>query len=145
MKNSLAVATLVALFTMSAPALVGGADAASDAERAKQQTLLLPDLQKAAAAAARFKNETIEIKSTSHQIAIAVVNSKLNDGVRTDRSAEASNIVSAIAKAIAGKPEFADVVIIHVDYVKRMGNASTVIQGIDFNKAPDGAFQLHLT
>jgi len=51
--------------------------------------------------------------------------------------------VSAIAKAIAGKPEFAQVVIIHVDYVKQAGNKATVVQGIDFNKAPDGAFALH--
>jgi hypothetical protein len=66
MKNALAVATLVALFTMSAPALVGGADAASDVERAKQQTLIIPDLQKAADAAARFKNESV--KQSPHHI-----------------------------------------------------------------------------
>ena len=73
------------------------------------------------------------------------VNSKLNDGATAERTAEASTIASACAKAIAGRSEFATIVIIHVDYVKRLGNTSTVIQGIDFNKAPDGAFRLHLT
>ena len=45
----------------------------------------------------------------------------------------------------ASDTEFAAVVIIHVDYVRRAGNSSTVIEGIDFNRAPDGSFKLHLT
>jgi len=145
MKNTLAVATLVTLVTLSTPVLVWGGDIASDTERAKQQTIVIPTLQKTAAAAAGYKNTSIEVKSTAHQITITVVNSKLNSGARTDRNTEASTIASAIATAIAGRSEFAEVMIIHVDYVKRLGNASTIIQGIDFNKAPDGAFRLHLT
>ena len=145
MKNALAVSTLITLVTVSTPVLVWGADIASDAERAKRQVAVLPTLQEAAAAAGGYKTTSIEVKSTAHQITITVVNSKLNDAANAERSAEASTIASACAKAIAGKSEFAGVVIMHVDYVKRLGNSSTVIQGIDFAKAPDGAFRLHLT
>jgi hypothetical protein len=145
MKNTLAVTALVALVIVSTPVLVWGADIASDTERAKRQAAVFPMLQEAAAAATGYKKTSIEVKSTAHQVTIAVVNSKLNDGSTTERTAEASTIASACAKTIAGKSEFATVVIIHVDYVGRLGNNSTLIQGIDFNKAPDGSFKLHLT
>ena len=79
------------------------------------------------------------------EITITVVNSELNDAAKATRTAEASTIASTCAKVISGKSEFAAVVIVHVDYVKRLGNSSTVIDGIDFNKAPDGAFRLHIT
>ena len=145
MKNAWAVTALVALVTVSTPALVWGADTASDAERAKRQAAVSPTLQEAAAAATGYKKTSIEVKSTAHQVTIAVVNSKLNDGSTTERTAEASTIASACARTIAGKSEFAAVVIIHVDYVKRLGSTSTVVEGIDFNRAPDGSFKLHLT
>ena len=102
-------------------------------------------MQEAVAAAAGYKKTGIEVKSTAHQVTIAVVNSKLNDGSTTERAAEASAIAFACAKTIAGKSEFARVVIIHVDYVNRVGNDSTLVEGIDFNKAPDGSFKLHLS
>jgi hypothetical protein len=131
MKNTLAaVATLVTLVAVSMPVLVSGGDIASDTERVKQQEGAIPDLQKAGATAAGYKNSSIEVKSTAHQITITVVNSKLNGKMTTDRNAEASTIASAVAKAIAGKSEFAAVVMIHVDYVRRVGNNSTVIHAI---------------
>ena len=145
MKHTLAVTALIALVTASTPVLVWSADSASDAERAKRQAAVSPTLHEAVAAATGYKKTSIEVKSTAHQVTIAVVNSKLIDGSTTERTAEASKIASACAKTIAGKSEFATVVIIHVDYVKRLGSSSTVVEGIDFNKAPDGSFKLHLT
>jgi hypothetical protein len=145
MKNTLAVTALITVVTVSTPFLVRGADSASDAEQAKRQAAMFPTLQEAAASAAGYKKTSIEVKSTAHQITIEVVNSKLNNGSTTERTAEASTIASACAKATAGKSEFAAVVIIHVDYVKRLGSNSTLVEGIDFNKAPDGSFKLHLT
>ena len=144
-KNALAVTALIALVAASAPALVWSADSASDAEQAKRQVPIFPAVQEAVAAAAGYKKTGIEAKSTAHQVTIAVVNSKLNDGSTTERAAEASAIAFACAKTIAGKSEFARVVIIHVDYVNRVGNDSTLVEGIDFNKAPDGSFKLHLS
>jgi hypothetical protein len=93
----------------------------------KRQAAVHRTLQEAAAAAAGDKKSGIEVKSTAHQITITVVNSKLNDGVTAERTAEASTIASACAKAIAGSSEFATIVIIHVDYVKRLGNKSTAM------------------
>ena len=143
MKSTLVVATFVAMVIVGTPVLVWGGDISADAALVKRQAIAIPGLQKAAATAARDKNAIIEVQSLAHQITVTVVNSKQNDGTSAVRFAEASTIVSAVAKAIAAKPEFSQVVIMHVDYVKRQGNASTVVQGIDFNKAPGGTFQLH--
>lgn len=133
------------LITLSAPAPVAAAEVASDQEQAKQQALVLPKLQQAATAAARHKNTGIEVKSAAHQITVTVANSKLNEAATTERNAEATALATAIEKAIAGRREFAEVLIIHVDYVKKVGSSSTVIQSLDFNKTAGGAFQLHLT
>jgi hypothetical protein len=127
MNNKLAVTALVTFVTVSTPLLIWGADIASDTELVKRQAAVHRTLQEAAAAAAGDKKSGIEVKSTAHQITITVVNSKLNDGVTAERTAEASTIASACAKAIAGSSEFATIVIIHVDYVKRLGNKSTAM------------------
>ena len=136
---------MITLVTVSSSSLVWSADSTSDAEQAKRQVAVVPALQEAAASATGHQKASIEVKSTAHQITIVVVNGKLNDGSTTERTAEASKIATACANVIAGKPDFAAVVIIHVDYVKRLGNKSTVVEGVDFNKAPDGSFKLHLT
>ena len=145
MKNTIAITALITLLTVSTPALVWGADSVSDAEQAKRQVAVVPALQEAAASATGHQKVSIEVKPTAHQITIVVVNGKLNDGSTTERTAEASKIATACVNVITGKPDFAAVVIIHVDYVKRVGNRSTVVQGVDFNKTPDGSFKLHLT
>ncbi len=145
MKNPMAITALITLVTVSTPALVCGADSMSDAEQAKRQVAVVPALQEAAASATGYQKASIEVKSTAHQITIIVVNGKLNDGSTTERTAEASKIATACVNVITGKPDFAAVVIIRVDYVKRVGNRSTVVEGVDFNKAPDGSFKLHLT
>jgi hypothetical protein len=144
-KNTLLSVSLATLTMLSTPLLAWGGDAAADAVQAKQQASAIPDLQQAAAAAAGSQNPSIEVKSAAHQITITVVNSKLNDGAKTDRHAEASKIADAVAKTIVGKPEFAQVMMIHVDYVKRVGHRTSVIQSVDFSKAADGAFQFHQT
>lgn len=144
MKSRLAIAALITL-AVSSPFLVWGADIASDTERAKRQVAMLPTLQETVATATGHKKSSIEVKSSAHQVTIAVVNSDLNDSSTAQRTADASNIASACGKLFAGNADFATVVIIHVDYVKRVGNKSTVVEGVDFNKAPNGSFKLHLT
>jgi hypothetical protein len=59
--------------------------------------------------------------------------------------AEATKMVSAIARAIADKPGFSQLPVIHVDYVKRQGSALKAVQGIDFFQSPAGVFLLHKT
>src|SRR6478672_8041142 len=79
MKNAPAVTALIALITASTPALAWSADSASDAEQAKRQAPIYPAVQEAAATAAGYKEASIEVKSTAHQVTIAVVNIKLNE------------------------------------------------------------------
>jgi hypothetical protein len=144
MKNSLAVATFVSMaISIVTPAWC--ADNASDAAQVKRQSVVIPKLKQAAAKAAGYESKSIEVKTTAHQVTIAVINSKLNGGVAADREAQASTIASAIEKEIAGKAEFGQVVVIHVDYVKRPGKSATAIQGFDFFKSPTGSFVLHRT
>ncbi len=145
MKNTFAVASFVALGAVISPASAWCADIAGDTAQVRQQAVAIPSLQQAAANAAGYKPADIEVKPMAHQITITVINSKLNSGVAGDRKAEASKIVPAIEKAIAGKPEFGQILMIHVDYVTRQGNRSKIIQGFDFNKTPAGAFVLHQT
>jgi flagellar biosynthesis/type III secretory pathway protein FliH len=144
-KKVLAISALIAMAGALSAAPAWGADVASDAAQAKRQATVIPDLQKAAANAAGYKTSEVQVNSTAHQVTIKVVDSKLNGAGAADRNAEASKIASAVAKAIAGKPDFAQVMTIHVDYLKQAGNSTAVVQGIDFNKTPDGAFTLHRT
>jgi hypothetical protein len=144
-KNVLLSVSLATLALLSAQLPAAAADAATDAEQVKQQAMFIPDLQRSAASAAGYQVQSIEVMPAAHQITISVIDSKLNDGAKTDRHAEAAKIADAAARAIAGKPEFAQVMVIHVDYVKRSGSKSSMVQSIDFNKAADGTFQFHQT
>jgi hypothetical protein len=69
----------------------------------------------------------------------------LNSGVAKDREAEATTMVASFAQSIGDKAEFAQVEVIHVDYVKRPGNGKKSIQRLDFYKSPAGAFVAHKT
>ena len=122
-----------------------GADTAADAAQVKLQASSAADLRNSAAGAVGHKPSNIEVKSTAHQITITVVNSKLNSGVAADRTGAVSKIVSAIERAIAGKTEFGQVMVTHVDYVKRLESRTSLVQGFDFYKTPAGSFVLHKT
>lgn len=87
----------------------------------------------------------LEIKSTARQITINVVNSKLNAGLPTGRSNEASKIIQGLEKSIAGRARAGQVLMMHLDYVSRHRTKPKIIQGFDFNKSPSGAFVPHTT
>ena len=135
------VATMV--LVGSVPAFA--ADAAADVAQVATQEASIPALQQSAATTAAYEATDIEIKSTAHQITITVVNSKLNAGLPAARSDEASTIIQALEKSIAGKVEFGQVMMMHLDYVSRQGTKSKIIQGLDFNKSPSGSFVQHTT
>jgi hypothetical protein len=122
---------------------VWSADVASDAALLQRQTSFLSSLQTAVASAAAGDSKNVDVKSTAHQLIVTLLDSTLNDGAMANREAQAANIVASLATAIANKPDFAQVVIIHVDYVKRTGNAAKIVQAIDFYKSPAGAFYAH--
>jgi hypothetical protein len=143
MKSAFAVAVLLMLAVASHPMSVWGADVASDSEQVKRQAVLIPNLQQAAAGAGGYDSASIKVKSTAHQVTIEVINSKLNSASSADRNAEASAIASAIGKAIDGKPEFAAVVTVHIDYVTGSGSTAKLVQGLVFNKSSGGTFKPH--
>lgn len=145
MKNIRSIVGLVATSALVSSVPAFAADVAADAAQVATQATSIPALQQSAATAAGYKAADLEVKSTAHQITITVVNSKLNAGLPVGRSNEASKILQALAKSIAGKAEFGQVMIVHLDYVSRQGTASKIIQGFDFNKSPSGAFVLHTT
>lgn len=121
------------------------ADVADDAAQVAMQAASIPALMQSAATAAGYKVTDLEVKSTTHQITITVVNSKLNAGQPAGRRDEASKIMQTVEKSIAGKVEFGQVMMMHLDYVRRQGTESKIIQGFDFNKSPSGFFVPHTT
>lgn len=145
MKNIRSIVGLLVTIALAGSVPAFAADVAADAAQVAKQADAITSLQQSAAAAAGYKTTDLEIKSTAHQITITVVNSQLNDGTPAGRSSEALTIMQAVEASIAGKAEFGQVMVMHVNYVSRQGSDSKVIQGFDFNKSPSGAFVPHST
>ena len=145
MKNIRLIVSLLASAAWLGSAPAGAADMATDAAQVATQGAAIPGIQEAVAAAAGYQSSDIEIHSTAHQITLTVVNSKLYDAPPAGRSSEALKMIQALEKSIAGQPEFAQVMMVHVDYLSRHGAESKTVQGFDFNKAPSGSFVLHTT
>jgi hypothetical protein len=145
MKNMLIVASMVGLVSIFNSSPTWSADTMSDLEVVKRQSPVLPALQRAASTAAGYKGKEVEVKSTTHQVTIVVINSRLNGESAANREAEASRIVSAVEKELERLPDFAQVAVIHVDYFKRSGSNAKSVQAFDFYKSPAGAFVVHRT
>jgi lipopolysaccharide biosynthesis regulator YciM len=138
------VASLWCTLAMLTPSgLAWSADTALETEQVKQQSIVLPNIKREVANATGNDAKMFDISSTPHQVTITVVNSKLNDAPRAGREAEASTMASTLARAISEKAPFAQVMVIHVDYVKRTGNQDKAIQRLDFHKSPAGIFVPH--
>ena len=145
MKTNLRLLALLACsLTLNTPT-VWSATTAQDAAQVKLQASSMAEIKALAAAAAGYKAKDVEISATAHQLTLTIINSKRNTAVISKRETEATKMVSAIARAIADKPEFSQLPVIHVDYVKRQGSALKEVQGIDFFQSPTGVFVLHKT
>lgn len=138
------LALLACSLTLNTPS-IWSATTAQDAAQVKLQTSSMAEIKALAAATAGYSARDVEISATSHQMTLTVINSKLNAAAVSQREAEATRMVSAIARAIADKPEFSHLPVIHVDYVKRQGSTLKAVQGIDFFQSPAGVFVLHKT
>ena len=90
------------------------ADTASDAAQVKLQASSIAEIKALAEAAGGYKAKDVEFRSTAHQITITIIDGKLNTGAPAEREAEATRIVSAIARATTDKPAFAKLPVIHV-------------------------------
>jgi hypothetical protein len=145
MKNTLMVASMVGVLVLVNASSTWSADTVPDVEVIKRQSLVIPGLQRAASTAAGYTGKEVEVLSTAHQVSIVVSNSKLNDDSAANREAEASKMVSAVENQMARLPEFAQVAVVHVDYLKRSGSNSRPVQAFDFYKSPAGAFVIHRT
>jgi hypothetical protein len=92
------------------------------------------------------ESATIELSTTARTFTVKVVNGKFADGTSAGRENEAGAIETIVANAITAKPEFKDVVVIIVEYVKRRnGGSARVVDSIEFRKDTSGAFRHHIT
>lgn len=145
MKYGLAIAGALALFAMTSSLTAWSASPTADAGQVQRQAPSMKALQRAVAKAATTSHAGVEVQATAHQIVVVVVNSRLNGSDAPGRSDEAARIVRAVENAIAAKKEFDQVMIVHVDYVRRQAGHSDIVQGFDFNKSPSGSFVPHKT
>jgi hypothetical protein len=114
---------------------------------AERQDASLNEVKSAILAATGYDLAAVELTATHIQFAATLVNSKLVAGPASGRESEASRISMAIAGVIAEVPDFEGIQAIHIDYASRRpdGSVSRIIDGIDFRKDPQGAFQHHVT
>jgi hypothetical protein len=141
MRNPIIATVLASLLAVSFTPLAWSADPATDAALVKKQAGEIPTLEKAAAQAAGF--QSVKVRSAAHQMTVTVTGSPLNSAV--EREAQASKMVASIEAGIENKPAFAQISVIHVNYVKSTGKGSSAVQGFDFYQTPAGAFTLHKT
>ena len=132
---------LASLLAVSFSLPAWSADPATDAARVKKQASEIPTLEKAAAQAAGV--QSVKVRSAAHQLTVTVTDSPLNSS--DEREAQASRMVAAIEAGIKSKPAFTQISVIHVNYLKRAGKGTSVVQGFDFYQTPAGAFALHKT
>lgn len=144
MKLKLAI-VYVALMAMFGAMPAWSADKAADAAKVKLQAALMSSLQSVAAAAGGDAVTDVRVTSEAHQTTATVVDGKSDKAAVSHRDASASKIVSAIASVIADKPEFSQVMVIHVNYVMGPDSKSKAIQSIDFFKSSAGVFAVHKT
>ena len=140
----LAIFLLLAIVALNATESAWGASEASNAKSVKQQALSIPKAQAAVTGAAGYEIKNIKIVSTLYRVTITVADHTLNDDPSKDREPEATQAAGAFVKEMSGKAEFAQIVIIHVDYVRSIGNKKA-IEAYEFYKTPAGTFAIHQT
>ncbi len=113
----------------------------------QRQAKSLPAIKSAILAATGYDETMVDVRPGRHQLFIAVVNSRVASGSNAARVDEATAISSAVAEAIAARPEFDDVEVLHIDYVRRdkEGTDTQPVQAIDFRKDPQGKFRYHVS
>lgn len=141
-KKLLALLILLTVTTVNTIGMSWGADKEADSKTVKKQSLTIPGVKEAVVNATGYEIRNIKIESTAHRLTITAVDNTLNTASSKDRESEASKMTSALANVINGKVEFAQVTIIHVDYVKSLGNNKS-IEAFEFYKTPAGSFVIH--
>ncbi len=140
----LAILMLLAMVAFNATESAWSASNASEAKALKQQAISIPKAQAAVASAAGYEIKNVNIASTLYRVTITVADDTLNDDLSKDREPEATQAATAFVKDMSGKAEFSQIVIIHVDYVRSIGNKKA-IEAYEFYKTPAGSFVIHKT
>jgi hypothetical protein len=106
----------------------------------------LAQMRKAVLAASGYADEAVELVAAPHLIAVTIINSRLLAATRAARLNEAHRIAGAVVRSAKDKAEFADVEVVHIDYVRRKGGGhADTIDAFDFRKDPTGTFTFHVS
>ena len=135
----------VGLMAIGGAVPAGAADEQSDAAKVQRQVASSSNRRSTAAAAGGYAVKDVQVKSAAHQITVTVTDGNPAASAVPARDTSASRIASAIADTIVDKPEFSQVMVIHVNYVIRRGGNAKAVQNIDFFKSPAGTFVVHQT
>lgn len=93
------------------------------------------------------RDKTVEIVVEDHVFKVLRVNSNMTKSNHQGVNNEATTIASIVSKNIKNKLEYADILAIRVEYVKRSGTPSKnkIVDSVNFRKNPNGVFVLHVT
>jgi hypothetical protein len=119
---------------------------AQDAPYHRIQQSVLADVRVSIVRAIGAQDQTVEVTVTDKILIVSRVNSNMNGSTHAGRDNEATAIASIVSKAITGKPEFDNLVVLRVAYVTRSAAGdSAVVDSIEFREDPKGAFRFHPT
>ena len=140
-KLNLVAGSLAALLLVGSGTIVR----ADDPYQHVQQSALA-DIRAAIVRSIGAQDHTVEITLTDKVLIVLRVNSNMNEATHAGRDNEATMIASIVSMAVKGKPEFDNLVALRVDYVVgSAGEASKVINSVEFREDPTGAFRFHRT
>jgi hypothetical protein len=71
------------------------------------------------------------------------MNGPMNEDTEDHRKLDATKVASLIENTISNQKKYADMTIIHINYIKRSGNHNTLIKAYDFIQSPAGVFVLN--
>jgi len=97
------------------------------------------------------EKDTVAIVATEKVVTVERINSNMNGSSHSARNNEASAIGPIVVQAIADKPEFKGILVIRVQYLRRVSQSAKVVQSskvvdtIEYRKDASGKFQFHET
>jgi hypothetical protein len=145
MKNKLIATLLGVVLVWFSVSAVKAADTNTEAAQLQLQQAISPSLHTALVNLTGLPADSMDLTIQTHQISVHVNNSQLNDTSPQVREVAAFKIASTIEKAISSKVEFSQVAVIHINFVRKTGNGSKLVQGTDFYKSDAGFFVIHKT
>jgi hypothetical protein len=144
MFKSLLIGLTVVSLTATATATIGLAQQ-TQSQWNQLGSSALSELQAAIVRSIDSGRDVVEVVATRGLITVKLVNGNMNDADAFDRENHAAAIASVVSKEIVGKAEFKRISSLRVEFVKRTGDASKVLDAIEFREDSTGAFKHHKT